>query len=43
MTKLSTLILAASIATISLFEAINAKISFGFCGKPELEQNFDVN
>ena len=43
MTKLSTLIVATAVATLSLLEVTQAKISFGFCGKPELEQNFDVN
>jgi hypothetical protein len=37
MTKLSTLILATAVATLSLLQVAQAKISFGFCGKPELE------
>ena len=43
MTKLSTLIVATVVATLSLLETAQGKWSFGFCGKPELEANFDVN
>ena len=40
MLKLSGLITVASLA---LIQTVYAKLSFGFCEKPALEANFDVN
>ena len=43
MTKLSTLLVATAVATLTFLESINAKFSFGKCPQPALEENFDVN
>jgi len=44
MPKLSAaVIVATAIAAFSLLETANSKLSFGFCPKPALQENFDVN
>ena len=35
--------LLITIATLALFEAVHAKVSFGFCDQPTLQSNFDVS